>query len=172
MFKATDPVTFNAIKTKYATLTPQEKDELIDPRFRGLIDRINMHPELATLHCCSGHTQYDHRKYKVKYPIGAYIVILFTPKILSRIVNLHLHLYTERQIMPNAPDRSRVTATNGFHWQLEESNAGVFPMWNTPATRADGVAMYSWASQQFDPHGNKTVDQWSALLNDYLGVAL
>lgn len=172
MFQATDPVTFKAIKEKYATLTTQQKDELIDPRFRGLIDRINAHPELATLHSCSGHTQYDNRKYKAKYPVNAYIVILFTPQILSRIVNLHLHLYTECQVMPNPTDFKRVTATNGFHWQLEESNAGVFPMWNTPATRADGVAMYSWASQTFDPHGDKTVAKWSALLNDYLDVSL
>lgn len=172
MFQATDPVTFNAVKQKYATLTVQEKDELIDPRFRGLIDRINAHPELATLHSCSGHTQYDNRKYKAKYPVSAYIAILFTPKIAPRIVNLFLHLQTECQVMPRLPDRSLVTETNGFHWSLEESNVGVFPMWNTPATRADGVALYSWVSQAFDPYGNKTVEIWSDLLNDYLGVAL
>lgn len=172
MFKVTDPATFYAVKQKYATLTPQVKDELIDPRFRGLIDRINAHPELATLHSCSGHTQYDNRKYKAKYPVGAYIAILFTPKIASRITNLFLHLQTERQLMSRIPDHSIVTETNGFHWSMEESNTGVFPMWNAPTTRADGIALYSWVSQAFDPYGDKTVAVWSDLLNDYLGVEL
>lgn len=172
MFKVTDSETFNTVKNKYASLPEQIKDELIDPRFRGLIDRINSHPELATLHCCSGHTQYDHRKYKTKYPINAYVVILFTPKILPQIVNLYLHLSTECQIMPTPTNMRLVTPANGFHWQLEECETGVFPMWGAVATRADGVAIYSWVSQEFDPHGNKTVDRWSALLNDYLDVPL
>ncbi len=170
MFKATDPVTFADVKTKYATLSTTVKDNLIDPRFRDLIDRINAHPHLATLHCCSGHTQFDDSRNKVKYPVGAYAVFLFTPVVESKIRDLYNHLYQHCQIMPDDAKRPDITKNGGFYWQLEEANTGVFGMWDTPASRADGFALYSWIGQPYDPTGSKTVEIWTELLTTYLGI--
>lgn len=46
---------FRIVKDKWKGLTNRQIEKLIDPAFVDFIKKINRHPDLATVYCCSGH---------------------------------------------------------------------------------------------------------------------
>ncbi len=161
----TPPEQLGHLKSVWDSHSPSWLKEHIDPRFFEFMEKLNNHPELATMYHCSGHIPGEASA--EPNSVASYLVLASRGETTNRLMKMVETVMRRPDYIIRKTMREEIMG-----WEFEVSDTPVTPWYHgSPYLDMRGAPTLVLRFRKLiteDPTGNETVRIWNELFDQHI----